>query len=500
MESFLEVQRLNPLEVHLGEEIAEGGEAHIYLASCRKFNMPAVVKVFKRHLNLLQLQRQMEKVMRVARKRSSAICRVMGVGDDYAGKPWVLMERMGGDLRDLLDTGMHYVKDGQMPFHYTATIKMMMEIAQGMEDLHRCGLIHEELKASNIFVAPLMLDSFPNGLEQVLVLIYFYINIGDYESLDGVIGTGFWRPPEVLHALKDGVVVPIPTPAGDVYTLGYYFYELLTGNIHFHGQSLLSYDMVLSGQRPELPTHRNSKMHELLHSCWQADPQQRPGWTKIKETLRVECESHPSGPDHPLYSFHKKLADTCRAWKAQKVLKLKDQTFEGDMESVVEVENQRVGSSSTGLLGMQGVEASPAKVEKLLSIHDKAQEKVPAWIVKAGWQNVHRGHHRLNCRVDLTHDSPPFHEIALAEIEYLEVAIASRTHNTIAAVARNPALESWVPDSPAPSKAWEVAKVALGLKNSAACEYSQMSFEDWQAANPAGFEPWWKAVTAASEA
>jgi hypothetical protein len=32
-----------------------------------------------------------------------------------------------------------------------------------------------------------------------------------------------------------------------------------------------------------------------------------------------------------------------------------DQTFDGDMESVVEVENQSVGSSSTGLLGMQGV-------------------------------------------------------------------------------------------------------------------------------------------------
>jgi hypothetical protein len=177
-----------------------------------------------------------------------------------------------------------------------------------------------------------------------------------------------------------------------------------------------------------------------------------------------------------------------------------DQTFDGDMESVVEVENQSVGSSSTGLLGMQGVETSPAKVEKLLSIHDKAQEKVPAWIVKTGWQNVHRGHHRLNGRVALTHDSSPFHEMALAEIEYLEVAIASRTHNTIAAVARNPALESWVPDSSAASKTWEVAKVACGLKNSAACDYGQMSFEDWQAANPAGFKPWWQAVAAASEA
>ncbi len=199
----------------------------------------------------------------------------------------------------------------------------------------------------------------------------------------------------------------------------------------------------------------NSRGHELLHSCWQADPQKWPGWTKIKETLRVECESHPSGPDPPLYRLMQLFSqETCRhmpclesSESTETEESVLDQTFDGDMESVVEVENQSIGSSSTGLPGMQGVETSPAKVEKLLSIHDKAQEKVPAWIVKAGWQNVHRGHRRLNSRVDLTYDSPPFHEIGLAEIEYLEVAITLRTHNTIAAVARNPAMESLVPDS-----------------------------------------------------
>jgi hypothetical protein len=62
-----------------------------------------------------------------------------------------------------------------------------------------------------------MLDSFANGLERVLVLTYFYIKMADYESSDGVIGTGFWRPPEVLHALKDGVVVPTYTCGRCVY-------------------------------------------------------------------------------------------------------------------------------------------------------------------------------------------------------------------------------------------------------------------------------------------
>jgi hypothetical protein len=32
----------------------------------------------------------------------------------------------------------------------------------------------------------------------------FDVKIGDYESLDEVVGTEFWRPPEVLRALWDG--------------------------------------------------------------------------------------------------------------------------------------------------------------------------------------------------------------------------------------------------------------------------------------------------------
>ncbi|CAK9201894.1 unnamed protein product [Sphagnum troendelagicum] len=38
--------------------------------------------------------------------------------------------------------------DGRMPFDYSDTtpIKMMMDIARGMEDLHSCGLIHRDLK------------------------------------------------------------------------------------------------------------------------------------------------------------------------------------------------------------------------------------------------------------------------------------------------------------------------------------------------------------------
>jgi serine/threonine protein kinase len=70
-------------------------------------------------------------------------------------------------------------------------------------------LIHRDLKASNVLVTPLLpLNSRRGeviGLEETLESLYFYLKIQDYESSADVVGTGFWRPPEVLQALQDGI-------------------------------------------------------------------------------------------------------------------------------------------------------------------------------------------------------------------------------------------------------------------------------------------------------
>jgi serine/threonine protein kinase len=106
-----------------------------------------VVKRLKQgNVDLFRLQRRMEMVMKTRKKNNSAIFRVFGVGIHFVGNSWVVMERMAGDLRTLIDRHMSYLEDGQMPFDYNNTITMMMHIAQGMENLHRSDLIHGDLK------------------------------------------------------------------------------------------------------------------------------------------------------------------------------------------------------------------------------------------------------------------------------------------------------------------------------------------------------------------
>jgi serine/threonine protein kinase len=238
------------------------------------------------------------------------------------------MQAYRGDLRNLIDKRMDYLKSRMrsnmqdddatqmmaylksnmqdddatqmmmMPFPYNMTLVMMTRIARGMENLCKIGVIHRDLKCSNIFVTPVEFlkegslrihNSRKVELKEDLAYDWFYLYVGDYESSDGVVGTGFWRPPEVLKAVKEDIR-PTYTTAADVYGFGMVCYELLTGHIPFQceGVRRSDYDAVLSGRRPKLPEYLSPGMTQLLLKCWHHDPCQRPRWNEIKETLGSE--------------------------------------------------------------------------------------------------------------------------------------------------------------------------------------------------------------------
>jgi serine/threonine protein kinase len=249
------------------------------------------------------LRRQMERVMKACEERSdSGLCRVIGVSVDEKGRVSTVMEPMAGDLRNLLDCE-------DFLFCSQECIAVLKAIASGMKELHGCGLIHKDLKASNVLVSPVPFWPEKDRASNVLLWPRYVpsvfcdmprsnypptqfpehwklidVKIGDYENSDGVAGTGFFRAPEVLRALRDGTKVEYST-AVDVYGFGMLWYELFTGKLPFQGHPLSDYDLVLSGKTPDVPEQLESWMRTLLQRCWDEDPHRRPGWDEILQIL-----------------------------------------------------------------------------------------------------------------------------------------------------------------------------------------------------------------------
>jgi hypothetical protein len=83
-------------------------------------------------------------------------------------------------------------------------------------------LIHKYLNASNIFVNPCESEQGwvtrkpSNWSEDFGLYDEIWVRIADFESSNCIVGTGFWRAPEVLNAVRDNIT-PTYSAAVDVY-------------------------------------------------------------------------------------------------------------------------------------------------------------------------------------------------------------------------------------------------------------------------------------------
>ncbi|KAG0554634.1 hypothetical protein KC19_12G107000 [Ceratodon purpureus] len=99
--------------------------------------------------------------------------------------------------------------------------------------MHAVGILRRDVKDSNV-----LLQGSDDGFQ--------YSTLIDYECSVRVMGTGFWRAPEILEQLKKRVPSKdlVYTEKADVYSYGMMCYGLSTGRIPFEGHD---FDAVLSG-------------------------------------------------------------------------------------------------------------------------------------------------------------------------------------------------------------------------------------------------------------
>lgn len=158
------------------------------------------------------------------------------------GRFAILMLKEHEDLRGHIDHCMLTTPKDCGPYLKELTDEIMYLIARAMDWLHNHdndNIVHRDVKASNMLCS----KDHENTWRTLVV--------ADYEFSIGIVGTRFFRAPEILQACKNRTVSQSPecfTKKGDIYSYGMTCYEILIGKLPFEDREVYGYDHVLQGQ------------------------------------------------------------------------------------------------------------------------------------------------------------------------------------------------------------------------------------------------------------
>lgn len=199
------------------------------------------------------------------------------------GRFALVIRRYSRSLEDLIEHRLKARSErGEQgpPFLNHEVMQLMLEIANGMNILHMRNILHRDLKPSNVLT-----------LETTPLRCY----VADFEC-DGVIGTGFYRSPEVLRGLTGmedahSEIITSYQKESDVYSFGMTCYMICTGIAPFPHLGLSRYAVVLQGHRPVLPADVDSQVRALICRCWHSVPCERPSFGEIVDELKLMMRS-----------------------------------------------------------------------------------------------------------------------------------------------------------------------------------------------------------------
>jgi len=206
----------------------------------------------------------------------------------------IVTELMSKDLRTYLDEKKEASRGRQPPLSLLLAINIMVQIADGMNHLHESGMMHRDLKSSNVLVKVVDdQDGSPLSFSHVQVKLTDFgvskLNLHDSGCSTPMVGTTKWRAPEVYEDEENREKY---TKSADVYSFAIIFSEVLTGEMPFQGVLLTTLlQRIRNGERPPLPhvDYCPDYLSELINKCWATNPRERPQFPEICQML-ADCK------------------------------------------------------------------------------------------------------------------------------------------------------------------------------------------------------------------
>ena len=137
--------------------------------------------------------------------------------------------------------------------------KLFRQIAQGVRALHEHSIVHFDLKPANIFIRGDVARVGDYGLSKLMSESRGTLSMGR--------GTPYYMAPEMLRRKGDA--------RSDVYSLGVIYYEMITGDVPFKGDSEWEILKKHETEPVRIPEDTSSEMAAFLRQALDKDPERR---------------------------------------------------------------------------------------------------------------------------------------------------------------------------------------------------------------------------------
>jgi serine/threonine protein kinase/Tfp pilus assembly protein PilF len=238
----------------------------VYKAMDREISEAVALKVLSPEISLDErMIERFRNELKLARRISHKnVCRIFDLGN-CEGTYFITMEYIPGD-------NLKSIVRMMGPLSPARALAIAGQVCDGMAEAHRLGVVHRDLKSSNIMI---------DREGSARIMDFGIARAGESKGLTDrgtLIGTPEYMAPEQIEG-KD------VDSRSDIYSLGIILFEMMTGRVPFEGNTPLSVALMQKTAKPPNPRTINAQTPEGLSTaifrCLEKDQAAR--YQKIEE-------------------------------------------------------------------------------------------------------------------------------------------------------------------------------------------------------------------------
>nr|WNL49984.1 serine threonine protein kinase [Marseillevirus sp.] len=257
---------MNFREISLGKQLGMGSFGVVHAATWKGIRV-AVKRVINQNMSEDSKLRFREEVALLASFDHKNIATFVGCCFEKPNISLVTVLETPGDLGALLSL------DERMDWETKR--KILRGVCEGLCYLHSRGVVHRDIKSSNVLV---------NELWVAKISDFGFARLKQENTTMTSVGSTAYMAPEVLSGQRYN-------EKADVYSFGVLIWEVLTRKKPYEGQSPVRVaELAREGKRLTIPNDCPRDIKKLLKRCWDEDPNKRPSMMEISRYFGGDLE------------------------------------------------------------------------------------------------------------------------------------------------------------------------------------------------------------------